>query len=29
MGEVYRSVWDAGASLPIVIVVNWTAELGR
>ncbi len=23
------NVWDAGASLPITVVVNWTAKLGR
>ena len=28
-GRFLMNVWDAGASLPITIVVNWTAKLGR
>jgi hypothetical protein len=23
------NVWDAGASLPITVMINWTAKLGR
>jgi eukaryotic-like serine/threonine-protein kinase len=28
-GRFLMNVWDAGASLPITIMVNWTAKLGR